>query len=50
LKSDGQLNGKYPGGIPGLEKRLLSEGHKVARRGKNFFARDFQHTLFVPRS
>src|SRR5437773_5535311 len=32
LKSGGQLNPKYPGGIPALAKRLRAEGHKVERR------------------
>ena len=50
LKSDGKLNERYPGGIPGLKKRLHSEGHIIARRGMNFFVRDFQQALFVPRS
>ena len=49
LKSGGQLNEKYPGGILALKKRLRNEGHKVVRRGKNFFVEDFQGSLFVPR-
>jgi hypothetical protein len=48
LKSGGQLNGKYPGGIPALKKRLQSEGHKIVRRGKNFFVEDFEQSLFTP--
>lgn len=50
LKSGGQLNEKYPGGIPALKKRLQSEGHKIVRRGKNFFVEDFSRSLFVPRA
>ena len=50
LRSGGQLNEKYPGGILGLKKRLQAEGHKVVRRGKNFFVADFERCLFVPRS
>jgi len=50
LRSGGQLNEKYPGGVQGLKKRLQAEGHKVVRRGKNFFVDDFQRALFVPRS
>ena len=50
LKSGGQLNQKYPGGVLALKKRLQAEGHKVVRRGKNFFVKDFQRSLFVPRS
>ena len=50
LKSGGQLNQKYPGGALALKQRLRAEGHKVVRRGKNFFVKDFQRSLFVPRS
>ena len=42
LKSGGQLNEKYPGGIPALKKLLRSEGHKVVGRGKKFFVVGFQ--------
>jgi hypothetical protein len=49
LRSGGQLNEKYPGGVLELKKRLQAEGHKVVRRGKNFFVEDFQRSLFVPR-
>jgi len=45
LKSGGQLNEKYPGGIPGLKKRLESEGHKVLKRGKRYFVVDFEKSL-----
>ena len=45
LKSGGQLNEKYPGGIPGLKKRLTAEGHKVFKRGKRYFVADFEKSL-----
>jgi len=48
LKVGGQLNEKYPGGVPALKKRLRSEGHNIVRRGKNFFVEDFQQSLFTP--
>ena len=48
LKSGGQLNGKYPGGIPVLRKRLQAEGHKILQRGKNFFVADFEKSLLPP--
>jgi alkylated DNA nucleotide flippase Atl1 len=48
LKAGGKLNAKYPGGLPALKKRLQSEGHRIVRRGKNFFVEDFQQSLFVP--
>jgi len=37
LKSNGELNPKYPGGIEGLKGRLAAEGHQVIQRGKRFF-------------
>ena len=37
LKSGGELNPKYPGGIRLLKRKLSAEGHKVERRGKRFF-------------
>src|SRR6185436_12127958 len=41
LKSGGQLNEKYPGGIEGLRERLEAEGHKVVQKGKRFLVEDF---------
>lgn len=49
LKSGGELNPKYPGGIPALTKILRAEGHKIARRGKRFFVADLERRLFAPR-
>ena len=37
LKTDGQLNEKYPGGLSGLCKRLRAEGHRILTRGKKHF-------------
>ena len=48
LKTGGELNPKYPGGIPGLKKLLRAEGHKIAQRGKRFFVPDIQERLFTP--
>ena len=45
LKTGGELNGKYPGGIVGLKKKLIDEGHTVIQRGKRFFVVDFDHRL-----
>ena len=48
LKSGGELNPKYPGGIAELRKRLAAEGHKVIQRGKRFFVADFENCLVEP--
>jgi len=45
LKSGGELNPKYPGGVPGLKKLLLSEGHRVVQKRKRFFVENFQERL-----
>src|SRR5881397_2239404 len=34
LKSEGELNAKYPGGAPSLKKLLAAEGHRVVQKGK----------------
>jgi hypothetical protein len=45
LKSGGELNPKYPGGIPALKKLLESEGHKVVGKGKKYLVADFEARL-----
>jgi hypothetical protein len=45
LKTGGELNPKYPGGVESLQKRLKNEGHKVIARGKRFFVADFDKHL-----
>jgi hypothetical protein len=49
LKSDGEINPKYPGGIADLRKRLASEGHRVIQRGKRFFVADFEACVVEPK-
>ena len=46
LKSGGELNPKYPGGIPDVRRRLAAEGHKVSKRGTKYFVEDFEKSLF----
>jgi hypothetical protein len=45
LKSGGEINPKYPGGIEDQKKRLESEGHKVIQRGRKYFVKDYQKHL-----
>jgi len=47
LKSGGELNPKYPGGIEDVARRLRSEGHEVARQGKRWVVVDYQRRLFA---
>lgn len=34
LKSDGELNPKYPGGVQEQKKKLINEGHKIITKGR----------------
>ena len=45
LKTKGELNPKYPGGIAALTARLEAEGHSILQRGKRFFVRDYEHAI-----
>ena len=45
LKSKGELNPKYPGGIKDLTRRLASEGHHVVQKRKRFFLVGFEKKL-----
>ena len=45
LKTGGQLNRKYPGGVQSLQKRLKKEGHQIVTRGKKLFVADFDKHL-----
>ena len=46
LKTGGELNAKYPGGVAALKKLLKAEGHKVVRKGKRFVVEDFETVLW----
>jgi hypothetical protein len=45
LKTGGELNPKYPGGIPQIRKRLQAEGHRVIAKGKRYVVADFEQSL-----
>lgn len=45
LKSNGEINPKYPGGIAKLKERLKREGHTFVSRGKRVFVADFESSL-----
>lgn len=46
LKGDGELNPKYPGGIENLKTRLISEGHKITKKGKHkYIVEDYEKDL-----
>jgi hypothetical protein len=47
LKPNGELNPKYPGGLPGVKHRLQAEGHVILQKGKRLFVQDYQKRLRV---
>jgi len=47
LKSDGEINPKYPGGIEEQRARLESEGHGVIRKGKKYLVEDYEKHLLI---
>ena len=49
LKSNGELNPKYPGGVSNVRQRLVAEGHKVVQRGKRFFVLDYETSVVQPK-
>jgi len=46
LKTKGELNPKYPGGIENMARRLRAEGHKIARKGQRSFVSEYEQALF----
>jgi alkylated DNA nucleotide flippase Atl1 len=45
LKSNGELNAKYPGGLSGQRRRLRQEGLEVFARGDRMFVKDHERFL-----
>lgn len=49
LKSNGELNEKYPGGIEAQKKSLEAEGHTVIQKGRKnikYYVKDYENALF----
>ncbi|MBN2088754.1 MGMT family protein [candidate division KSB1 bacterium] len=46
LKSGGELNEKFPGGIDNLKMRLEMEGHEIIQKGKKYFVQNYQDALY----
>ena len=47
LKTGGELNPKYPGGIKKVKQLLKREGHRVIARGKRFFVADHTGSIIA---
>lgn len=46
LKSGGELNDKYPGGIDSQKAMLETEGYKIMQKGKRYFVEDYEKSLW----
>src|ERR1039457_7651696 len=40
LKTGGEINPKYPGGVEEIARRLRAEGHQIVRKGKRVLVAD----------
>jgi len=45
LKSNGEINPKYPGGVERQKTLLESEGHQVIKKGQRYLVVDYQKHL-----
>jgi hypothetical protein len=45
LKTGGELNPKYPGGLAALRVRLEAEGHKLVAKGQRLVVADYEKKL-----
>jgi hypothetical protein len=50
LKTGGELNPKYPGGIKNLRARLAAEGHRVVKKGSRYFVADYERAVVEPKT
>ncbi|MBC7113371.1 MAG: MGMT family protein [Candidatus Methanomethyliales bacterium] len=46
LKSGGEINEKYPGGIERQKRLLEAEGHKIVKKGKKYMVANFTESLY----
>jgi alkylated DNA nucleotide flippase Atl1 len=46
LKTGGELNPKFPGGIAALKARLEAEGHRIVQKGRRYVVVDLEKVLF----
>jgi len=45
LKTQGEVNPKYPGGLAGITRQLAKEGHQVIQKGKRAFVENYEASL-----
>ncbi len=49
LKTNGELNPKYPGGIEALREKLEAEGHTIIQKGRKnikYYVEDYEKSLY----
>lgn len=49
LKTNGELNAKYPGGIQAQKEKLEAEGHTIIQKGRKnikYYVKDYENSLF----
>lgn len=46
LKTGGEVNAKYPGGVEANARRLRAEGHRVVQKGKRLLVADHERVLY----
>ncbi len=49
LKSGGELNPKYPGGVERVRELLEAEGHRVVAKGKKLVVADYEKKILTKR-
>jgi hypothetical protein len=49
LKTGGELNPKYPGGIKNLRARLTAEGHRIVKKGNRYIVAEFERAVVEPK-
>jgi len=47
LKTGGEVNPKYPGGVAAVAKRLQAEGHILVSKGNRTLVADYERRLFT---
>jgi alkylated DNA nucleotide flippase Atl1 len=45
LKTGGEINPKYPGGVKKIARRLRAEGHAIVKKGQRYFVANFEKSL-----
>lgn len=49
LKSNAELNEKYPGGVVARKEKLEAEGHTIIQKGRTnirYYVKDYENALF----